>query len=74
LIGAGYTPQEAIQKIGMVVEGINALEAAMRLAKQYEVEMPITFAADAIISGRITPADAVRKLMEREAKPETIEN
>ena len=71
LIGAGYTPQEAIQKIGMVVEGINALEAAMRLAKQYAVEMPITFAADAIISGRITPADAVRKLMEREAKPET---
>jgi glycerol-3-phosphate dehydrogenase (NAD(P)+) len=70
LIGAGATPQEAIQKIGMVVEGINALPAAIRLAEKYEVEMPLTFAADAIISGRISPADAVRKLMEREPKTE----
>ncbi len=71
LIGAGDTPEEAIRKIGMVVEGINALPAAMRLAKQYGVEMPLTFAADAIVSGRISPADAVRKLMEREKRPET---
>lgn len=71
LIGRGNTPTEAIQKIGMVVESINALPAAMRLAQKYEVEMPLTFAADAIISGKLTPADAVYKLMEREARPET---
>ena len=64
------TPQEAIQKIGMVVEGINAIPAAIRLAEKYEVELPLIFAADAIVSGRIAPEDAVRKLMEREKKPE----
>ncbi len=70
LIGAGATPEQAVQKIGMVVEGINALPAAVRLAKQYAVEMPLTFAADAIISGKISPAEAVYKLMERAPRPE----
>lgn len=71
LIGSGLSPQEAIDKVGMVVEGINALPAAIRLAKQYDIEMPLTFAADAIIRGKISPADAVRKLMEREKKNES---
>jgi glycerol-3-phosphate dehydrogenase (NAD(P)+) len=70
LIGSGMTPQEAIQKIGMVVEGINAIPAAIRLAEKYEVELPLVFAADAIVSGKITPEEAVCKLMEREKKPE----
>ena len=71
LIGAGATPEEAIRKIGMVVEGINALPAAVRLAQKYDVEMPLTFAADAIVSGKLTPAKAVYKLMEREPRLET---
>ena len=44
LIGQGVAPAEAVKQVGMVVEGINALPAAMRLAGEYGVEMPIVAA------------------------------
>ena len=37
LIGKGCTPDEAVKEVGMVVEGINALPAAMRLKEKYLV-------------------------------------
>ncbi len=70
LIGQGLSPAEAAKKVGMVVEGINALPAAMQLAEKYKVELPLTFAVNAVVNGEITPAEAVRKLMEREKKSE----
>ncbi len=70
LIGRGKTYEEAVSEIGMVVEGYHALEAAMELAKKYEVEMPITEAVyDVIKSGR-TPKDAMIALMTRDLKNE----
>ncbi|MBQ6514654.1 MAG: hypothetical protein IJI09_08015, partial [Clostridia bacterium] len=53
-----------------VVEGINALPAAIRLAEKYRIEMPITRAADAVVTGRIPASDAVRMLMSRDKKME----
>jgi len=70
LIGKGETPKDAIKDVGMVVEGINALPAAMKLAEKYGVEMPIIFAVNAVVSGKITATDAVFKLMEREKASE----
>lgn len=65
LIGQGYSAKEASEKVGMVVEGINALPAAMRLAEQYQVDLPITFAVNSVVSGEKTPEEAVRELMTR---------
>ena len=73
LIGSGVEPKEAIKQIGMVVEGINALPAAVALAKKYEVEMPITETAYDVIFGGIDPKSAVLKLMTRDKKAE-VEN
>ena len=73
LLGQGLAPQEAVKQVGMVVEGINALPAAMRLAKQYKVEMPIVAAVNAVVEGEITPAEAVHRLMSRDKKAETNE-
>ena len=70
LIGQGLPAAEAIRQVGMVVEGINALPAAMRLAEQYGIEMPITRAVDAVVAGRVTAADAVQMLMSRGKKRE----
>lgn len=70
LIGRGYSVQEAVNKVGMVVEGINALPAAIKLAKKHNVEMPIIFMANEVISGRISPTSAVSMLMEREQRHE----
>ena len=72
LIGQGYSVEEAKAKVGMVVEGLNALPAAMRLIERYGVEMPIVETANAVVNGHISPKDAVTALMMREKKNETI--
>lgn len=70
MIGRGMSYAEAAKEIGMVVEGYHALEAAMRLAKKYEVEMPITEAVYDVIFGGITPKEAMIRLMSRDFKNE----
>jgi len=70
LIGQGYTVEEAVKEVGMVVEGLNALPAAMALSEKYHAEMPITFALWEITNGRLTPEEAIRMLMERELRTE----
>ena len=70
LIGKGLSPEEAIKEVGMVVEGINALPAAISLAKKYEIEMPITETAYDIVFNSVEPKDAVLKLMTRDKKAE----
>ena len=71
LLGQGIPPEEAVKQVGMVVEGINALPAAMRLAQEYKVELPIASAVNAVVQGKIIPEQAVMMLMNRDEKPET---
>ena len=70
LIGQGVPVDEAIKQVGMVVEGINALPAAMTLAKKYNVEMPIVEAAYQVVKEGVAPKDVVQQLMSRGKKPE----
>ncbi len=70
LIGQGVDPKEAVKQVGMVVEGVNALPAAMRLMKKYDVEMPICTAVNAVVNGDIDPKSAVAALMSRDKKHE----
>ena len=70
LIGEGVAPEEATKRIGMVVEGINALPAAMSLARKYGVEMPITETAYEVVFNGKNPKDAVLSLMTRDKKAE----
>lgn len=70
LIGQGSTPDQAVKKVGMVVEGINAIPAAVRLRDQYNVDMPIVTFMDGIIQGGVDPSEAVVQLMGRKKKSE----
>ena len=70
LIGQGCTPEEAVKKVGMVVEGINALPAAVRLATQYGVEMPIVSFMDGVIRCGADAGEAAAQLMGRRKKSE----
>jgi len=70
LIGQGIAPAEAVKQVGMVVEGINALPAAMRLAEKYAVELPIMEAVNAIVNQGADPMETVAMLMGRDKKPE----
>ena len=70
LIGKGIPVKEAIAEVGMVVEGINALPAAISLAAKYGIEMPIVEMVDAVVSGRTDVSRAINALMSREPKSE----
>ena len=70
LIGKGETPENAVKKVGMVVEGMNALPAALELAERYRVEMPIVQTVNAIVNKGMSAAEAVKSLMERGLKNE----
>ena len=70
LIGRGEKPAEAVKKVGMVVEGINALPAAVRLAGRYDVEMPIVTLVDDIVNRGADAAETAAKLMGRRKKAE----
>ena len=70
LIGQGYSVKDALEKVGMVVEGINAIPAAKELANKYGVELPIVFAVDSVVNGGVSPKEAVKNLMERAKKDE----
>lgn len=70
LIGQGVSVEEATKQIGMVVEGLNALPAAMSLAKEYNVEMPIVETVYSIVHKKINVSKAIERLMSRDIKPE----
>lgn len=70
LIGKGIAPEEAVKKVGMVVEGVNALPAAVGLAEKYGVDMPIVTAVNDVVNNGKKPIDAVNSLFNRELKNE----
>lgn len=69
MIGEGIKPDDAVKQIG-TVEGFYTVEAACKLAEKSGVEMPITQAVNKVISGKITPAEALDMLMGRDKKDE----
>lgn len=73
LIGQGMTAKEATEEVKMVVEGITTTNAAYRLAKKNNVEMPITEMAYKVLFEGMSAKDAVWQLMNREKRHETEE-
>ncbi len=65
LIGQGVEPQEAVKRIGAVVEGYYAAETGMQLAKKYGVELPITQAAYEVLYEGKTVPEVFNSLMTR---------
>ncbi len=70
LIGKGYTKDEAMEEVQMVVEGVYAAKAALQLSKKYNIEMPIVEQINEVLFDNKKPADAVTELMLRDKKIE----
>lgn len=70
LIGQGMKAEDAVKEIGMVVEGMNALPAAVALCEKFGMEMPLINAVRDIIRDGVKPADVVTRLMNRSLKAE----
>ena len=72
LIGQGLTKDEAVRKIGMVVEGIPTTYAAYELSKKLNVDMPIVDAMYDILENNADVKETVNKLMLRDKKEEKL--
>ena len=70
LIGQGMPVEDAVREIGMVVEGMNALPAAVALCERFEMDMPLINAVRAVIDDHAKPSDVVKELMNRSLKME----
>ena len=70
LIGLGLDPEEAVRRVGSVVEGYYTAEAVCDMAEKYDVEMPICRVTNSILKGDIEPEDALGLLMSRSKKDE----
>ncbi|WP_312699560.1 NAD(P)H-dependent glycerol-3-phosphate dehydrogenase [Sedimentibacter sp.] len=72
LIGQGLKKDEAIEKIGMVVEGIPTTYAAYELSKKFDIDMPIVDAMYDILENDADVKETVNKLMLRDKKDEKM--
>lgn len=70
LLGKGLSLEETLEKVHMVVEGVNTAKAAYNLGKKYKTETPIINEAYGVLYGGISPREAVNSLMTREKREE----
>lgn len=70
LMGKGYTMEQAMAEVRMVVEGVYSAKAAKGLAEKYHVEMPIVEEVNRVLFGGKSPSEAVNDLMLRDKKVE----
>ena len=73
LIGQGYTLDEAIKEVNMVVEGAVSAKAAYALAQKYNVDAPIIEAVNKVLFEGMDPLDAMKNLMNRRLTNEYID-
>lgn len=70
LLGQGHSAEDALEKVGMVVEGHYTVISAVELSKIHGVDMPITEAVSSVLFDGKSPHLAVTELMLRDSKSE----
>jgi len=73
LIGKGYTMEEAMKEVNMVVEGVYSAKASLALAGKYQVNMPIITEVNAVLFEGKPAKLAVEDLMLRDKTSETLD-
>ncbi|MCD7716964.1 MAG: NAD(P)H-dependent glycerol-3-phosphate dehydrogenase [Lachnospiraceae bacterium] len=66
LLGQGYTMEEAMKEVNMVVEGVYSTKSAVALARKYGVELPIIEQVNKVLFEGKDPKEAVSALMLRD--------
>ncbi|WP_165005585.1 MULTISPECIES: NAD(P)H-dependent glycerol-3-phosphate dehydrogenase [unclassified Enterococcus] len=70
LLGQGHNLEEVLENMGMVVEGVATTKAAVELAKQLGVEMPITETIYNVLYNGEDIRQAAKEIMLRDGKME----
>ncbi len=69
-IGRGLSIDEALKKVGQVVEGVETVKAVKKIQKKYSIELPISETVYRVLYEGLSPKEAVKILMRRELKEE----
>jgi glycerol-3-phosphate dehydrogenase (NAD(P)+) len=69
-LASGKSLADILQGLGHVAEGVNTTAEVIRLANKMQVDMPITFEVDQVLSHGKSAKDAVVALLGREQKAE----
>lgn len=69
-IGKGMTPQEAIQEVKQVVEGVFSAKAVLALARKYQVDMPIVEEVNRVLFEEKPAMEALNDLFTRDKRKE----
>ncbi len=69
-LGRGQTLDDIIAEMHMVAEGVKSSQAIVQLAQEAQVDMPIANGVVSVVHHGVSPADMVKALMTRSAKPE----
>lgn len=72
LIGKGYSMDEAMDQVQMVVEGVYSTKAGVALADKYQVPMPIISEVNQVLFEGKSARDAVNDLMLRDKTMESV--
>lgn len=70
LLGTGLTMGEAMKEVKQVVEGVYSAKAALKLAKKYQVCMPIVEKVNEVLFESKSAKDAVHELLTRDRAKE----
>lgn len=70
LMGRGKSMEEAMKEVNTVVEGVYSAKAALKLAKKYNVSMPIIEKVNEVLFDNKSVKDAVIELMLRDKTSE----
>lgn len=70
LLAEGRTLPQALQSLGHVAEGVYTAATVLERAHALGIEMPITAAVVEVLHGRLSPVQAMARLMAREARSE----
>ena len=70
LLGQGYSMEEAMKEVNMVVEGVYSARSALKLAEKYHVELPIIEQVNKVLFEGKDSRQAVAELMLRDNKQE----
>ena len=71
-LAEGNNRMQALEQVGATVEGAATAEAVLALGAEHHWHLPICHEVVAVMEGRISAADAVRRLMERHLKAEEL--
>ena len=69
-LASGRDLSSVLEELGQTAEGVPTTQAAVRIAQDLGIEMPITDATYSVLFEGASPKDAIRELMGRTLQPE----